>query len=193
MFLLLATCNLFHSECSQCSRHTFILYCTLHLTITFMYCSYIYNEVLSYIFKLNMKKYKHNYFFLLWRNANCYKKNLIIIKYIIVWKWNHLFTKSYFPQKSYCYGFIPSKFQVIYGSMVGKNCRSQLKTLFKVTLGKTMPKVHFWKDSRYCPKILALPNFSCISLLPSFLIFSSLFSPHLAGMQWKYSLISTLI
>ena len=74
MFLLLATRNLFHSECSQCSRHTFTLYCTLHLTITIMYCSYIYNEVLSCIFKLNMKKYKHNYFFLLWRNANCYEE-----------------------------------------------------------------------------------------------------------------------
>ena len=69
----------------------------------------------------------------------------------------------------------------------------QMKTLFKVILGKTMPKVPFWKDSRCCPKILALPNFSCISLLSSFLIFSSLFSPHLAEMHWKYSLISTLI
>ena len=29
---------------------------TLHLTKTITYCSYIYNKVLSYIFKINMKK-----------------------------------------------------------------------------------------------------------------------------------------
>ena len=37
-------------------RHTFVLHRTLHLTITITYCSYIYNEVLSCIFKINTKK-----------------------------------------------------------------------------------------------------------------------------------------
>ena len=37
-------------------RHTFILYPTLHLAIFITYCSYIYNEVLSGIFKINTKK-----------------------------------------------------------------------------------------------------------------------------------------
>ena len=57
---------------------------------------------------------------------NFTKKNLIIIKSIIVWKWNHLFTKSYFKKKkiNYCYGFMPGDFQVICGSMVGENRRS---------------------------------------------------------------------
>ena len=55
--------------------------------------------------------------------ANVMKKNLIIIKSIIVWKWNHLFAKNYFRKKkiNYCYGFMRSNFQVICGSMVGKN------------------------------------------------------------------------
>ena len=59
------------------------------------------------------------------------KKNLIIIKSIIVWKWNHLFTKNYFWKKkiNYCYGFIPGDFQVICCSKVGKN---QLKPLLLV-------------------------------------------------------------
>ena len=60
------------------------------------------------------------------RNAKCYEEKLIIIKSIIVWKWNHLFTKNYFRKKkiNYCYGFMPGDFQVICGSMVGENCRS---------------------------------------------------------------------
>ena len=51
------------------------------------------------------------------------KKNLIIIKSIIVWKRNHLFSKNYFRKKkiSYCYEFMPGNFQVICGSMVCKN------------------------------------------------------------------------
>ena len=77
--------------------------------------------------KINQDKYKKN------RNIinSCYygempnvtKKNLIIIKSIIVWKWNHLFTKNYFRKKksNYCYGFMPSNFQVICGSMVDKH------------------------------------------------------------------------
>ena len=55
---------------------------------------------------------------------NVLKKNLIIIKSIIVSKWNHFFTKNYFRKKkiNFCYGFMPSDFQVICGSMVCKNC-----------------------------------------------------------------------
>ena len=48
---------------------------------------------------------------------NVMEKNLIIIKSIIVWKWNHLFMKNY------CYGFMPGNFQVICGSMFSKNRR----------------------------------------------------------------------
>ena len=44
-FALFVMCNLFHSKCSQCSQHTFLLYCTLHLTIT-----------ITCIFKINTKK-----------------------------------------------------------------------------------------------------------------------------------------
>ena len=36
---------------------------------------------------------------LLHRNAKCYEKNLIIIKSIIVWKWNYHFMKNYFGKK----------------------------------------------------------------------------------------------
>ena len=53
---LIQNCNLFHWKCLQCSRHTFILYCTLHFAVTITYCSYIYNEVLSCIFNTNTKK-----------------------------------------------------------------------------------------------------------------------------------------
>ena len=42
---------------------------------------------------------------------NVTKKNLIIIKSIIVWKWNHLFTKNYFRKKkvNHCYGFLTGR------------------------------------------------------------------------------------
>ena len=55
---------------------------------------------------------------------NVLKKNLIIIKSIIVSKWNHFFTKNHFRKKkiNFCYGFMPSDFQIICGSMVCKNC-----------------------------------------------------------------------
>ena len=53
---LFAMHNLLHPKCLPCSRHTFILYCTLFLAITFMYCSYIYNGFLLCIFKINLKK-----------------------------------------------------------------------------------------------------------------------------------------
>ena len=58
------------------------------------------------------------------------KKNLIIIKSIIVWKWNHVFMKNYFRKKkiNYCYGFMPGDFQVICSSMVGENRRSPAST-----------------------------------------------------------------
>ena len=37
-------------------RHIFILHCNLHLAITVIYPWYIYNAVLSWIFKVNTKK-----------------------------------------------------------------------------------------------------------------------------------------
>ena len=54
---------------------------------------------------------------------NVTKKNLII-RSVIVWKWNNLFTKNYFRKKkvNYCYGFMSSNFQVICGSVVAENC-----------------------------------------------------------------------
>ena len=54
---------------------------------------------------------------------NVMKKNLIIIKSIIVWKCSNPFTKNYFRKEkiNYCYGFISSDFQGICGSMVSKN------------------------------------------------------------------------
>ena len=56
---------------------------------------------------------------------NVTKKNLMIIKSIIVWKWKHHFTKNYFRKKKInCHGFMPGDFQVICGSMVSKNRRS---------------------------------------------------------------------
>ena len=39
------THNLFHSKCLWCSRHTFVLHCTLHLAVT-----------VTCIFKINTKK-----------------------------------------------------------------------------------------------------------------------------------------
>ena len=67
---------------------------------------------------------------------NVTKKNLIIIKSIIVWKWNHLFTKNYFRKKkiNYYYGFMSGDFQVICGSMFGENCRSPASTETPVQL-----------------------------------------------------------
>ena len=61
---------------------------------------------------------------------NVTKKNLIIMKSIIVWKWNHLFTKNYFRKKkiNYCYGFMPGDSQIICFSMVGENRRSPVST-----------------------------------------------------------------
>ena len=58
------------------------------------------------------------------------KKNLIIIKSIIVWKWKHLFMKNYLRKKkiNYCYGFMPGDFQVVCGSMIGENRRSLAST-----------------------------------------------------------------
>ena len=60
---------------------------------------------------------------------NVTKKNLIIIKSITVWKWNHLFTKKFFRKKKInCSGFMPGDFKVIRGSMVSKNRRSPAST-----------------------------------------------------------------
>ena len=42
----------------------------------------------------------------------------------------------------------------------------------------------------HCMSYWIFPNFSCVLILSSVLIFSVLFSPHFARMQWKYSLIS---
>ena len=91
---------------------THILYCTLHFAVTIMYCSYLQQNSFMYL----KDKYKKR------RNIinSCYygerpnvtKKNLIIIKFIIVWKWNHLFMKNYFRKKkiNYCYRFMPGDF-----------------------------------------------------------------------------------
>ena len=85
-FVLFATHNLFHLKRLYCSRRTIsfiqnvhnfhdtlVLHCTLHLAITITYCSYIYNEVLSCISKINMKKIETQ-FLLLRRNAKCYEE-----------------------------------------------------------------------------------------------------------------------
>ena len=56
------------------------------------------------------------------------KKNLIFIKSIIVWKWNHLVTKNYFKKKKINYYFLDlclatfRSFVVLcYDGMVGEN------------------------------------------------------------------------
>ena len=102
---------------------------------------------------------------LLWRNAKCYKKNLIIIKSIIVWKWNHLFTKNYFRKKKInCYGFMPSNFQVICGPMVSENRRSPASTetpvhiplvffsigIYKVTMDERPSKLIIYLSCCHC-------------------------------------------
>ena len=59
-----------------------------------------YNKVLWCIFKKNMKTNRNItnscYY---WEVPNVLKKNLIIIKSIIVSKWNHLFKNNYFRKK----------------------------------------------------------------------------------------------
>ena len=116
--------------------------CTLHLTKTITYYLYIYIEVLSYIFKINMKKIETFNSCFYGEMLNVMKKNLII-KSIIVWKWNHLFMKNYFWKKkiNYCYGFKPGDFQFICCSMVGKNCWSPASAetpAFELARGKYM-------------------------------------------------------
>ena len=106
------------------------------------YCSHIYNEVFLYIFKYEENRNIFNSCYY-GEMLNVTKKNLIIIKSIIVWKWNHLFMKNYFWKKkiNYCYGFIPGDFQFICCSMVGKNCWSQASTktpAFELARGKYM-------------------------------------------------------
>ena len=139
-FLYCSWRGLFHSKCSWCSRHIY------YIAHCITYCSYIYNEVLSCIFKINTKTN---------RNVinSCYygempnviiiiiKKILIIIKSIILWNWNHLFTKNYFRKKKInCYEFMPGEFQVICGSMVGGNRRSPASTKTPVHI-----KILSWK------------------------------------------------
>ena len=109
---MFATCILFHLKCLYClwcaisftqnvrnAPDTFILYCTLHFTITITYCSYIYNEVLSCIFKYKKKNRNIINSCYYGEMPNVTKKNHIIIKSILVWRWNHLFTKNYFGKK----------------------------------------------------------------------------------------------
>ena len=79
--------------------YTFTLYCTLHLTITITYCSCIYNKVLSCIFKISMKKNRNINSCYYREMPNATKKNLIVIKSTIVWKWNFLFMENYFRKK----------------------------------------------------------------------------------------------
>ena len=91
---MFATCILFHLKCLHClwcaisftqnvrnAPDTFILYCTLHFTITITYCSYIYNEVLSCIFKYKKKIETINSCYY-GEMPNVTKKNHIIIKSI---------------------------------------------------------------------------------------------------------------
>ena len=146
MFLLLATRNLFHSECSQCSRHTFTLYCTLHLTITIMYCSYIYNEVLSCIFKLNMKKYKHNYFFFYMEKCQLLRRKILSLSNISLFESETIFSRKVISDKKVIVmALCPATFRSFMVQWLAKIAgrRPQMKTLFKVILGKTMPKVPF--------------------------------------------------
>ena len=82
--------------------------------------------------------------------SNVRKKNLIIIKSIIIWKWNHLFTKNYFRKKkiNYCYGFMPSDFQVINGSMLSENRRSPTSTETFILVVRQYPKLSSYGISR---------------------------------------------
>ena len=143
--------------------YTFILYQTLHLPITITYCCYIYNEVLSSICKINMKKNRNII-------NSCYygempnvtKKNLIIIKSIIVWKWNHLFTKNYFNKKkiNYCYGFMSGDFQVICGSMVGENRRSPASTETPALKKRLYCLRYYFTLKRGIPRTLFILSYS---------------------------------
>ena len=104
--------------------NTFILYCTLHVAITIMYCSYIYNEVLSCIFKINTRKMETIHVIM----EKCQMSSLSLSKKILsnllmVWKWNHLFHEKLFQKEKIIVGFLPGEFQVICGSMVGRNRR----------------------------------------------------------------------
>ena len=67
---------------------------------------------------------------LLWRNAECSEEKSYHYQIYHCLKVNHLFTKNYFRKKktNYWYGFMPGNFQVICGSMVGKNCWSLAST-----------------------------------------------------------------
>ena len=66
------------------------------------------------------------------------KKNLTIIKSIIVWKWNHLFRKNYFRKKkiNYCHEFMLGDFPVICfngrrkSPVAGLNCNPWLKKFY---------------------------------------------------------------
>ena len=77
---------------------------------------------------------------------NVTKKNLTIIKSIIAWKWNHLFTKNYFRKKkiSYCYRFIPGDFQVICGSMVGETSAETTAWYNRTLRGPMTLRVHMF-------------------------------------------------
>ena len=103
----------FHLKWLYCSQHTISFIqnvhnvCNTHSYYTALctsqrltYFSYTYSKVLLCISKINAKKIEIYLILVitekLRRNAKCHyvmKKNLFIIKSIIVWKRNHLFTK----------------------------------------------------------------------------------------------------
>ena len=63
------------------------------------------------------------------KNAKCYEEKSYYYQIYHFWKMNHLFTKTYIRKKKIdCYGFMPSGFKVICGSMVGKNLQSLIST-----------------------------------------------------------------
>ena len=89
--------------------------------VLFIYLQRIVN---SCIFKMNTKNRNVINFCYDRKMPNVTKKNLIIIKSIIAWKWNHLsFHKKFFSEKKYklflC--IYAREFHVIYGPMVGEN------------------------------------------------------------------------
>ena len=102
----------------------FILYCSLHFAVTIMYCSCIYNEVLSCIFKKNTKKTeKINSCYYGEINVKCYKEKSYHYQIYHCLKTKPSFHKKLFQKekKNYCYGFMPSNFQIICSSMVSEN------------------------------------------------------------------------
>ena len=110
----------------------FILYCSLHFAVTIMYCSCIYNEVLSCIFKKNTKKTeKINSCYYGEINVKCYKEKSYHYQIYHCLKTKPSFHKKLFQKekKNYCYGFMPSNsFAVQWSAKIAYH-QPQLKPL----------------------------------------------------------------